>query len=321
MKDAARTMTPSPHRQPRIKVSNFLLEGIPSEATIPTFLVCLDGLSRDEAREEIEHLGHLQEISPTFRIVILTDGNLFDLVRPYGWPVEHFPSTELAHQLSSPDELRSFRLDRIRVVKSHFVDVRVVERSHSASAASRVARLLDCVDLADAPAARKAKSSTRPLAQPFSLDPLGPGETAEVELSGGRAEVSVVTRGSGPLLIVAGCGMLPQVGTALPRDALHIHIDFAPDSTFAFEAHTYAEIVRNQRRDLSVVLPWRQTALGLPSAAQSIDVALKIERAKLLSISGFRPGYTELAGSDSFDWEVARDYACIRRIAAAFSRI
>lgn len=300
----------------KIEVGNRFLDGVIDGTEVPTFVVDLEDQTREEARFEIEALGRLQAIAPVFRLILLADTDIFDLARPFGWPVEHFPSPEYAHQLSSSRRTRAYRELRIEITARHFANVTLIHPSAGATAAAEIARKIGRPDLTLLAPLREHDMARR-IKTNASVAAGGALTGSTLTSSHGHAEVSVLRTGAGPLFISAR-DLWAEQPTGVPPDATVVRVDYSIESSLEFEAYVYSRIIESSRPDLAVVVPWRVAATLLPSTRYWIDLAVTPEGSDLAVIPAYRENYADLASTSLLIWDQAETYARIRRIARAF---
>lgn len=307
----------------RIRVANSLLGGIDSSANMPTYLASVEGLSKQRIEQEIRALAHLQAVAPVFRIVALSDRDIFGLVRGLGWPVEHFASPEMSHGYGSRRRLRQYRETRISIMTAHFTNTVMVTPSLSTSLASQVAHSLGLPNLAKLPSLQPSQDSlgTQPTLPTVPAD-LATGTKGVWESPEGSAVWHVVTgtEDADGAMFINACPSEPLSDGGAPKHCTVIKIEFTSNSTREFEALVYQTIISAHNAHLAVVLPRSMSAALLPNARYWIDLALNLSDGVLVVDDTYNQQYSELHGSPTFDWTVADTYAAVRRVSRALSK-
>ncbi len=304
----------------RIQIGNTIVDGAGAAQALPTFMLNLLGLNIRAIESELADVAVLQSIAPTFRVVVLTDQPIFGLIRSFGWPVEHLPAPEHGGRALGPSRLARYVHARISIAESHFEQLRVVSAVESASVAVSIARSLQEPDVTAA------------------LDRLRPDRDGGVDLgtSWTRVAHSLETTGEatwegteGSVNLVCSGGLQPAlliVGTAdagpdlpLPAGVGTITVSFTPGASLALESHVYAELARNLRPHLTVVLPRDADSLLSDDVFQWVDLGVNLVDGMLVVRPEYRANYTDLSGTDQLIWSAARAYGIVRRASRALS--
>lgn len=304
----------------RIAVGNMLVDGVARRDAMPTFVLNALGLSVARCTAEIEEVAYLQAVAPVFRVVLLTDLPLFSMVRPLGWPVEHFVSEEHRERTMSEPRAERYVEQRIQLAREHYLDTRVVTPLELATFASEIAVAIGHPQLA---------SVTRAFATSRNLDDAvgSGGATLEESLRSTGAALLATAEGSvritsdqderNAVLIVGSSGS--AAAASAPDWVRTVHASFAPNSSLAFESYVYALLARRLGTRLTVAEAWRPEAMLSEQTLHDVDLAVQSRGGGFVVASAYLEGYMALTGSNALVWEQARTYAAVRRISKHFS--
>lgn len=300
-------------------MGNSLLAGIDPKTDMPTFVVSLDGLPSASLEQELNQIGYLQSLAPVFRVVALTDRDIFSLVRPFGWPVEHFAAPELAHQIHPRSELVRYRRRRLEIIFGHYANAQLIEPRQGMTLSAQLIEQLGLPDIAGLPNPQiTASLHSADSGLPLTVADLVTGNTATHASSEGTVNWHIGQVGSSKVSkLLLTCGDIST--ESVPSEVTVVGLDFTPESTTVFEAFVYETIISKYSPDLSLVLPRQLAATTLPNTRSLIDIALQREGSELIVADSYKEHYEILCGSTALNWPAADEFAYIRRIARALA--
>lgn len=303
-------------------VSNALISESAESLALPTFVADLTELSSPWLDAEIRCLARLQTLAPAFRLVLITDQDIFGDARHFGWPIEHVaPRFSDAHP-DTPDAYEDYIRARISIIGRHYANAIFVRPSRAADIADVIAKRLKFLEVPKA----VRRLTTVP-------DATSARDWADVErlLSGGQ-EACLETRDGSVWLTPRGTAQdsilvtgrrssvagSPVVGAA--GEAFCVDARFDVQARVTFESDVYVRLAQCFGTRLSVVAPWRSEALEARYALRFVDLGLQPDHDSWSVCEPYRELYEMQAGSPRFSWREARTYAAVRRVARAFSR-
>lgn len=307
---------------PSINVQNPVMEGVNPTARTCTFLVDVRCLTLASAEAELRAVGALQMIAPMFHVVVLSESALFDVIKPFGWALEHFMSPE-NQTLGDQERESAHEQDRLRIMNTHYREPILVSADEDTPIVEAIAAHVGAAELA--PIVRDLTPREIPRrAQrtwPEVLDELRHTGRSMAESAGGRVQLTAHGPDTGLLLIRSvrlGATSLPAEGLDDPRIRV-VDAQFSDDSSCAFETFVHSQISQALGKRLAVVAPVREASLWSTEALHWIDVGLITQGGQWHVAPVHREPYSVVAGGSGFNWDHALRYAAARRISRRWS--
>lgn len=315
-------------RNGSISVHNVLLDNVGDAGRLPTFLLDLHRLPKIEAEAAIEGVATLQTLSPTFRVVVMADISLFRATTALGWPFEHVMPFEHACRLMDPKQFQRYLASRFEIAFAHYSDLTLVQGRAYDSILTELASLLGRSDLLSvvrdlsSVLVSDVNSCTTHLSM-LSLSELFSAGFVQVNGAEGSASIEVDDcLGLSFFVCPGGPGSEDlsrvRIEYSIPDDVAIIRVSFDANSSIRFEAFIYAELARNIRNNLFVVMPDRIEAVLQYDVLNWVDLSVVSSCDSILVIDDYAEGYRLLSGGDVLDWSYASRYAVVRRVARNF---
>lgn len=300
----------------RIRVFNTLTEGLDPTLSMPTFIVNLVGLDAAVADEHIETVAFLQAVSPTFRVVLMTDFDDFRTARRLGWPVEHFTAADLAQSASAPDVIESYRARRLAILQASYSRPKVITPTSEHSAAALITAALGTPALAELPQIIAAPSSQP--SDDSAATRIEARRAYEIRSPRGHATIRERSSGTNRVFISAA-----DAGAALgnaPAGVAVLEVELSSEATAEFEAYVYETILRARKPQTAVVLPRQAAATIMPNTRFLVDLVVEAAQGQMRVAPEYLEHYQLISGSSILDWDSADKFAMIRRISRAIAK-
>lgn len=309
----------------RIAVYNTNIEGVRYRSPLPTFVLDTVGLTPERAAWELSAVGLLQTMSSVFRVVLITDQPSFAEVRSYGWPVEHIMSPEHQANFHSAARSKEYFQQREAIALANYENAAVIRPDKLSTLAFQVAAKIDDFETYQT----VAKLVGGPPSSALTVTELST-PTIEILQSNGRLIMEGI---DGRVEIVApfDCGRAIFVvggslgenhearAASVPSWINVIHASFDAQSTLEFESYVYSNLARLIGRDLTIVFPWRVSAVRSRVALFWIDLGVDQHSDVFRVLPEYAHTYSVLEPSGGLNWESAKKYGAVRKISRARS--
>lgn len=306
---------------PKLSVSNKLLNGVNGKYSLPTFVLDLRSMTPERLEFEMHWVSALQSVAPVFRVVLMSDRDVFGSARRAGWPVEHVLSRENADRLLL-DGSTAYMRERIRTIESQYARPATVVRPRPlGSLAKAIGSLIGHAGVEELISTWPDWEKSNAASWPDVVRSLQAGVTATFESEEGIVDLTTTSKPRGAVLVVGnGADQIPLHDAAIGADVQRIDARFDSTSSFKFETMVYNSLALAFGSELSVILPWRKAAVENTQADRILDLSVEPRGGGLVVTPYYVPHYSVLAESDELDWDAAKLYAATRRLASALSQ-